>query len=202
MSDSSPDPDASPASGTSLTMLQRMQAHDDAAWGLFVELYSPLVFSWLRRSGFRDEDASDLLQDVFLLVSRSVAQFQRRGDGAFRGWLRTITANRVREFYRSGKDKPVAVGGSEADVRLLEVAQQEPDDSSDPGSSESLLRRGLELVRGDFEERTWHAFWRSTMEGHAAADVARDLGISTAGVYMARGRVLRRLREELDGLLD
>src|SRR5262245_57615236 len=101
MSDDNP-----PASGTSLSMLQRLQGHDASAWQRFVDLYSPLVFSWLRRAGFRDEDAADLLQDVFLLVSRSIPQFQRRGDGTFRGWLRTITANRVREHFRSRKDEP------------------------------------------------------------------------------------------------
>jgi RNA polymerase sigma-70 factor, ECF subfamily len=202
MSDDKPVPESAPAGNTSLTMLERMQSHDALAWERFVDLYSPMVFSWLRRAGFRDEDARDLLQDIFLLVSRSIGQFERREEGSFRGWLGTVTANRVREYYRSRKDQPVAAGGSDAHLQLLQVAQQEPGDPSDPGSSNSLLHRGLELIRRDFEERTWQAFWRCAVAGQAAADIARDLGMTAGGVYMARARVLRRLREELDGLLD
>jgi RNA polymerase sigma-70 factor (ECF subfamily) len=56
------------------------------------------------------------------------------------------------------------------------------------------------IMRGDFEERTWHAFWETAVEKRQAGDVAQTLGISLGAVYMAKSRVLRRLREELDGL--
>lgn len=190
------------ASGTSLSMLQRMQAHDADAWQRFVALYGPLVHSWLRRAGFRDEDAADLRQDVFLRVSRALDQFQRRGVGNFRAWLSAITVNRVRDHYRARQGQALAVGGTDAQRRLLEVVDQEPADLSDPGSTDSLLHRGLELIRQDFAAHTWQAFWRSLVEGHSPADIARDLGISVDAVYQAKARVLRRLREELGDLLE
>ena len=201
MSTADPAPN-SDAHLTSLSMLHRLQEQDAEAWRRFVDLYGPLVFSWLRRTGLPGDDAADLLQDVFLRVSRSIGQFQKRPDGTFRGWLSTIAANRVREYFRHRKDAPVASGGTEAHLRLQEVAVEEPADPSDAGSTDSLLHRGLELVRGDFEERTWQAFWRCTVEGYAAADVAADLGMSADGVYQAKARVLRRLREELGDLLE
>ena len=194
---STPDPD--PGSGTSLSMLQRMRVDDSTACQRFLHLYGPLVRSWLRRSGFHDADAADLAQDVFLAVSRAIGRFERRADGKFRAWLSVITSNRVREHYRSQQGEAVAAGGTEAHLRLLEMAEQEPDD---PGSTDCLLHRGLELVRGDFEDRTWQAFWRCTVEGHDTAEVAADLGLSLDAIYKAKARVLRRLREELGDLLD
>jgi RNA polymerase sigma-70 factor, ECF subfamily len=189
-----------PASATSLTMLDRLRGNEARAWQRFVELYTPLVCSWLRRAGLRNEDVADLLQDVFVLVAGSVGRFQRRGPGAFRGWLWAVTRNKVRDHFRSRKGRPEAAGGTDAQQRLLAVT--EPDDPSRSGLGDRLLHRGLELIRADFEGRTWLAFWRCTIDGHAAAEVATDLGMQVAAVYQAKARVLRRLRQELGDLLD
>ena len=205
MSDDRPSPitDATTGSGTSLSMLQRMRGQDADAWRRFVDLYSPLVLSWLRRAGLGDADAADLVQDVFLLVSRHVEGFDRRGAGSFRGWMFTITANKVREHHRARKGQPVAAGGTDAQRRVQELTDDvDPEDPSDPGSRDGLVRRGLELIRGDFAEQTWQAFWRCVVEGRPAAEVAVDLGMKPNAVYQARHRILRRLREELGELLD
>jgi RNA polymerase sigma-70 factor (ECF subfamily) len=203
MADSERAPDA--GGTTSLTLLERARANDDEAWRRLVFLYSPLVFSWCRRAGLRSEDAADVLQEVFIAVSRALAAFDRREGGAFRAWLWTITRNKLHDHYRRQQAGPEAAGGSDAHRRLLDIPDEmpgEPDDASDPGSAASLLRRALELVRGDFEERTWQAFYRATVEGQPAGTLASDLGMSVAAVYQAKARVLRRLREELGNLLD
>jgi RNA polymerase sigma-70 factor (ECF subfamily) len=79
----------------------------------------------------------------------------------------------------------------------------DPVEASDPQEVASLiLPIGWEMVRAEFENRTWDAFRRVAIEGQPSARVATDLGMSIEAVYQAKSRVLRRLRQELDGLLE
>ncbi len=140
---------------------------------------------------------------MFQAVSAKIGGFQReKPDSSFRGWLWTITRNQVRLHFRRLGSRPQATGGSTAQQQL----NQQPDlldplsDDSSIESHNGLVNRALRLVEEDFEEKTWQAFWRATVEGDAPADVAADLGISVWTVYKARARVLSRLREELGGL--
>ena len=189
--------------GTSLSMLDRVRADDPEAWRRLVQLYGPLVYSWGRRSGLRDEDAADLLQEVWRAVAAGIARFQRDpGSGSFRGWLWTIARNKLRDHFRARRQLPEAVGGSEARERMQELPEAEPADESEGGGGGGLLHRALDLIRGDFEERTWQAFWRTTVDGQPAAEVASELGMAVDAVYQAKSRVLRRLREELRGLIE
>ena len=126
--------------------------------------------------------AEDVHQEVFHAVAMGLHKFHndRPGD-TFRGWLRGITKNKLLDYYRRRQGQPQAQGGSEAHRGLLEIAQQDlPEDSeADLGG---LYCRALELVRGEFEERTWNSFWRVTIDGHDPADVAADLGVTSAAV--------------------
>lgn len=182
---------------TSSSLLDRVRAHDDEAWRRFVRLYSPLVYSWAKRCGLRNQDAADVLQEVFHAVARNIGQFHRNPTGSFRGWLWSVTRNKVRDHFRACG--AVAVGGSEMQQRLGEVPEDEPDEWSRSGDCNrtGLVARAAELIRDDFEPHTWQAFWRLAVEGHAARDIAADLGMSIDAVYQAKARVLRRLREEL-----
>jgi RNA polymerase sigma-70 factor (ECF subfamily) len=151
------------------------------------------------------EDASDVMQDVFQAVTLNIGRFhQQANGGGFRGWLWTIARNKIRDHYRRLKGKAQAAGGTAALEQIHQLPEQPPDASGGSGGLElsSLRRRALELVRGDFEDKTWQAFWRAAVEGDAPADVAGDLGVSVWTVYKARARVLSRLREELDGLSE
>jgi RNA polymerase sigma-70 factor (ECF subfamily) len=191
---------------TSLTMLELAQAHDPRAWQRLVQLYSPLIASWGRRMGLAEEDTADVLQEVWRAVAANLERFEKSViKGTFRGWLWAITRNKLRDHFRNRQGRPVAAGGTDAHTRLQEIPEEEPPDPAESAQADSptqFLYRALELVRADFEARTWDAFWRVTVEGHAATDVARDVGISVESVYQAKSRVLRRLRHELQGLVD
>jgi len=194
----------------SSTLLQRVRAKRPEAWERLVDLYGPSVYRWCRRAGLEPYDAADVVQEVFAAVTRSVDDFRRdRPDDSFTAWLATIARNKIRDHYRRQKARPRAAGGTAAQQQFLEVPNPEvPDpevtDPIDPSELEQtdrlLSRRGLQLVRAEFENRTWEAFWRTTVDAHAPTDVADDLGMSVAAVYKAKSRVLRRLRQELDGL--
>ena len=186
-----------PERATSLSLLDRARHHDEPSWRRLAALCGPLVEHWCRRGGARPEDAADVTQEVLLAVSQGLERFERRGPGSFRGWLRGITRHKLLDYYRRSERQAAAAGGSTALERLQEVPDPEPGSDEDADEMSGLYRRALDLIRGEFEERTWQAFWGVVVEGKSPADVAESLGVRVNVVYIARSRILRRLREEL-----
>jgi RNA polymerase sigma-70 factor (ECF subfamily) len=186
---------------TSLTLLERVRGRDEAAWGNLLRLYAPLVERWCGHWGLRGADADDVRQEVFQAVAAGLDTFRRERSGdTFRGWLRVITRNKLIDHSRRRQRQPEAHGGSDAHRQLQQVAEpQLPEDSQEDLSG--LYHRALELVRGEFEARTWEAFWRSAVEGQAPALIAADLGVTPAAVRKAKSRVLLRLRQEVGDLI-
>jgi RNA polymerase sigma-70 factor (ECF subfamily) len=190
---------------TSLTLLERVQARQPAAWERLVDLYAPLVLHWCRRGGLQHQDADDVFQEVFRSVAEHVNDFRRDRPGdSFRGWLRTITRHKVLDHFRRRQQQAVAAGGSDVQRQLLEV----PDPlGEDPDAAENelltrQLHRALEDIRPEVEEKTWQAFWQVQIDNREPREVAAELGMTPAAVRKARYRVLERLRQELGDLLD
>ncbi|HZU37103.1 MAG TPA: sigma-70 family RNA polymerase sigma factor [Gemmataceae bacterium] len=187
---------------TSYSLLQRACQAEPAAWERLCALYGPIVYSWCRRAGLQDSDAADTVQEVFRAVYQHLAEFQRQG-GVFHAWLSAITANQVRLYFRQRQRRPAQFLGDDAD----DVTDpQLPTTWLDADTDSQLLRRhlvqrALELVRGDFSEATWQCFARTTLQNQSCVEVAAALGMSANAVRQARFRVLRRLRQELDGLV-
>jgi len=191
-------------STTSLSLLARAQARQADAWERLVELYGPLVYHWCRQWRLPDADTADVFQEVFQAVAAHLDRFRRAHAGdTFRGWLRTITRNKVRDHFRDRQHHPAAAGGSEIQQQFLQVPDPILPDT-DP-SEEDVRRRqllqALDWIAGDFEPRTWQAFWKVQVEGQDTAAVAQELDMTAAAVRKAKYRVLQRLREELKDLL-
>jgi RNA polymerase sigma-70 factor (ECF subfamily) len=186
------------SSGTSRSLLARVQADESQAWDRLVHLYAPLVLHWCRCAGLQSQDVSDIFQDVFQAVLKYVRKFRKdRKEDTFRGWLRRITQNKLRDHFRKlGRDGQ-AEGGSTALNRFAQL----PEPSSIEGER-GLFARALEMIRGEFEERTWKAFWRTTVDGQAPKEVGIELAMSPGAVRVAKSRVLHRLREELGDLME
>jgi RNA polymerase sigma-70 factor (ECF subfamily) len=186
---------------TSTSWLNRVRQRDPQAWRRLTELYGPLVYHWGRRQGLSAEDASDVMQEVFTAVAGAVDHFLHSPErGTFRGWLWTIARNKLRDHFRRTSGREQADGGSEAFQRLASIPELWSDDShdaTDPRELQRLLWRALDRVRGEFEERTWQAFWLSTVEWQPTDEIAQRLGLSVNSVRQAKSRVLRRLRREL-----
>jgi RNA polymerase sigma-70 factor (ECF subfamily) len=192
----------SSATATSRSLLAGARARDAAAWERMVTLYAPLVFHWCGQWGLPPDDTADVFQEVFQSVAAHIGGFRREKAGdTFRGWLRTITRNKVNDYYRRRQHEPGGVGGSEARVLLSQLPDATDDEvRSDDVAENAVLHRALDLVRGEFEPRTWQAFWRTAVEGRAAGDVAAELAMSAGAVRVAKSRVLHRLRAELGDL--
>ena len=177
---------------------------DDPSWKRLEEMYSPLIASWVARVADVRDEADDLVQEVLLALVRGLPAFERRRDGAFRAWLRHITVNRLRAFWKARRKRPLAGMGDETE-RLL--AQLEDAGSSlarqwDREHDMYVLERLLAAAQRDVEPETWEAFTRYALRGRPAAAVAQELGVSENAVVLAKHRVLKRLRAEAADLID
>jgi RNA polymerase sigma-70 factor, ECF subfamily len=189
----------------SSTLLEQVKSRRPEAWRRLADLYGPVVYRWCRQSGVTRDDAPDLVQEVFVALTRHVGGFHRdRPDGSFAAWLRTVTRNVVRDHYRARHERLLARGGTNAQEQILQLPNP-PDPESADASAEItgfVAPRALELIRAEFEDRTWEAFRRAVLDKQPPARIALELGMSLPAVYQAKSRVLRRLRRELDGLLE
>ena len=197
------------AGATSKSLLDRMRAGDQESWRRCVRLDGPLVYSWCLRAGLASEDAGDVCQEVFRTTSSKLHLFRRDRPGdSFRKWLKTVTQNHARDHQRRNRKQPVARGGTTAMLDLaarpaeMELVAFEESDAEQALERQHILRSAAELVRAEFEDATWKAFWQSAVEGRATADVAADLGISANAVRIAKSRVRARLSTELAELLS
>lgn len=192
----------------SSTLLVRLRQHDPDAWRRMTDLFGPLVYQWCRQAGLEPADAADVVQEVFRSVAIGLPGFRRDRPGdSYRAWIAVIARNRIRDHFRRACDRPQGGGGTAFQQRMQSLPDPDDDaslDGSSIASSESrgVVQRALRLVRAEFEENTWQAFWRTAVEQQAPADVAVDLGVTANAVYKAKSRVLRRLRDELSGLFD
>jgi RNA polymerase sigma-70 factor (ECF subfamily) len=187
---------------TSLSLLARARARDSEAWERLVRLYSPLVFYWARQGGLKDQSAADLVQDVWASVSSNLDRFRRDSQsGSFRAWLWTIARNKLRDHFRRYSGHAAAAGGTDARMLMESLPESEPVSEVESVNNQ-LLQRALDMIRGDFESRTWQAFWQMTVEDLPAAVVGQRLNMAANAVHQARFRVLRRLREEMEGLVE
>ena len=187
----------SPATRHSLLVRIR-DARDNQAWAQFVDLYAPLLYGFARKKGLQDADAADLTQEVL----RAVARAAKRQDydpskGSFRGWLFTIARNKLRNFQASRRRHPQGTGDTAEQDRLEAQPDREPNEDAlwDREYEQRLFDWAAQQVRGGFEQSTWKAFWQTAVDGKPAKDVAASLGISVGAVYIAKSRVLARLRE-------
>ena len=185
---------------TNISLLDRLKLPvDQLAWSRFVDLYTPLIYSWARQVGLQESDAADLVQEVFAALVQKMPEFSYDRHKSFRGWLRTVLLNRWRDTRRRRTEAPLAADDSAFEDLAV------PDGAAELGEADyqqNLLRRALELMQADFQPATWKACWEYVVAGRPAAEVAAELGISVGAVYVAKSRVLSRLRQELDGLMD
>jgi RNA polymerase sigma factor (sigma-70 family) len=194
----------SDAAPTRPSLLLAVRNPEDAgAWRQFVDLYTPLVFGHCLKRGLQEADAADVSQEVMKAVTSAIQKFEYdRARGTFRGWLLTVTRSKLNNFFANRARHPQGTGDS-AVQEFLE-AQASPADEAD--WEEEFRRRvfavAAERVRGEFAEKTWQAFWRTAVEHEATAPVAAELGLSVGAVYIARSRVIARLRETIGHLTE
>ena len=191
-------------SETSASLLERVRGAGDAeSWQRLVDVYTPLIRNWLRRQQLIPSEHDDVIQEVLSIIVRKIPTFEHNGrPGAFRAWLRAITVNCLRDFWRS-KKAPALPNDSDVLSRLAELEDPASNMSRlwDEEHDRAVTRRLLELLKPRFKPQTWQAFQRVSLEGADPDAVAAELGITVNAVFIAKSRVMTLLRQEGAGLL-
>jgi RNA polymerase sigma factor (sigma-70 family) len=183
---------------TRLSLLLRLRdAQDAEAWQEFVRLYAPLVYRYGRRHGLQDADAADLSQEVLRAVSGGMGRFEYDPQrGSFRGWLFTLAHHRLYDLQQRQRRQGQGSGDSAVRGLLEEHPAPEDRDQWDRDYRETVFAWAAERVRPAVSETTWQAFWRTAVEGKGGQEVAAELGLTVAAVYLAKSRVMARLKEQ------
>lgn len=195
--------DDSPLTRASLLVRIR-DGNNHVAWREFVQLYSPVVYGFARKRGLQDADAADLMQDVMRSISTAIGRLDYdRNQGTFRGWLFTITRNKIFNHLSARRIRPQASGDSTTS-RLLD-SQPDPDSADGADTWEMEYQRRLaslamERIQSEFQAKTWRAFWLTAVEGRAVAEVAKEVDLSPGAIYVAKSRVLARLKDEVEAM--
>lgn len=161
---------------------------DQAAWRTFDQLYRPMLVGYVCSRGLSQADAEDVAQQCIEAVLERIDTYPHQGS--FRTWLRSIAEKRIADLHRRRRD----VQANSA------VWQSEPDSHPGPrtvweqGCSSDRLKQCVEAVRDQVAAGTFAAFVAYAIEERPAASVARDLGMSVSQVYVAKHRVLERVR--------
>ncbi len=184
---------------TQTSLLIRLRTSEDSdAWFRFVRIYTPLIQHWVKQLGVEANQADDLIQDIFVVLLGQVSMLANRPPDSFRAWLRTITLNKCRDWFRHQNRK--------SNPKLLERIESAIEDPNslllEKEYQTFVAQSALQLMRDTFSETTWRACWEHVAQGKSAKAVAEELGITENAVYLARGRVLKRLRSELEGLWE
>jgi RNA polymerase sigma-70 factor (ECF subfamily) len=191
---------------TSQSLLERLRDRTDAqAWQRLLAVYEPWLRGWLSRHDLQAADVEDVLQEILTVVSAKLPEFVHNGQpGAFRTWLRAILTNQVRHFLRGQRTRQ-AVLSTHAGTDWLEQLDDPQSDLSrqwDQEHDQQLVRRMLASIQAEFNPTTWQVFQMLVLEDRPTAEVAQQLGLTPNAVYVAKARVLARLRTELRGLVD
>ena len=191
--------DDSPLTRASL-LVQLRTGSNHIAWQEFVKLYGPVIYGFARKRGLQDADAADMMQDVMRSVSAAIGRLDYdRQQGTFRGWLFTITRNKIFNFLSARRIRPQGSGDS-ATNQLLNSHPDEEDGSAawEMEYQRRLASLGMEQIKSEFQDNTWRAFWLTSVEGASAAEVSKQLGLSPGAIYVAKSRVLARLKEAVE----
>jgi RNA polymerase sigma-70 factor (ECF subfamily) len=187
------------AQSTRHSLLIRLRdARNTEAWEQFVEVYTPIVYGFSRNQGLQDADAADVTQEVMRAVARSMEKFEYdRQRGKFRNWLLTVTRSKLSNFFSSRQRQHEPHGNTS----IQDLMDREPSlaerSSWDSEYHGRLFHWAAEQLRPTIQESTWQAFWRTTIGEEDAPKVAAELHLSVGAVYVAKSRVLARLKQKI-----
>ncbi|MBI3823192.1 MAG: sigma-70 family RNA polymerase sigma factor [Planctomycetes bacterium] len=182
-------------------LLRIRDAGDNQAWSQFAEIYAPLIFGFARRRGLQTHDAADLTQEVLAVVARAVRDLEYDPKrGAFRGWLFTVFHRKFLNFIAAQRRHPQGSG----DTGMLNLLHEQPAPAEteewDRSHEQRLFAWASDKVRQRVEERTWQAFCQTAVAGKPNRAVAEELGMTVAGVRLAKSRVMAQIRKLIQAL--
>jgi RNA polymerase sigma-70 factor, ECF subfamily len=182
---------------TQPSLVLRLRDHADAtAWNEFVDVYSPLIYDFCRTRDLQSSDAADVTQEVLLRLSKAIRNFEYdRDKGLFRDWLARIVLNEIRRLTK--KSTHLMISSEELDKDYGNLAS-----NWNEQFQQHIFAKALERARANFNDETWAMFEMSWIRKLPSEQVAEELGVGIERIYVARSRVLKRLRYEVAILSD
>jgi len=188
---------------TSASLLRRVQhdVGDQAAWADFVQRYGPRIYAWCRQWRLQESDAQDVTQEVLLQLVQKLRDFDYDPARSFRAWLKTIVHHAWQDFLaRRGR-----VGRGSGDSAVWEglhsvEARDDLERQLEEVFDREVLEEAMARVRQRVAPHTWEAFRLLTFEGLSGADVAPRVGMQVTMVYVAKSKVQKLLRAEIEAL--
>lgn len=182
---------------TRATLLLRIRDHEDQeSWKQFVDIYAPILMDYASRKGMQHQDASDVVQEVMQAVANSIEQFQYDpSQGRFRGWLHTLTRNQIINHQKRNARHQAA-----GDTAVQQLLSNQPDSTSDDDNDwngsfhQQLMQYAMEELQKEFPHDLWQAFYQTAVEGKKPREVAQSLRMTTGHVYVAKSRILTKIR--------
>ena len=182
-------------------LLKIRDAEDEAAWERFVKIYTPLVFSYCRKRGLQEADASDVAQEVMRTVAQAISRFDyNQAKGTFRGWLLTVTRNKLLKHFTKIQNLPMGSGRSTIQAKLEATPDAEETDHWNHDYQQRLFQWAASEVKSEFSDKTWSAFWRTAVENQPSQAVAESLEMSIGALYIAKSRVIARIRKQIEAV--
>lgn len=191
---------------TRATLVFRLRDRtDDVAWSQFIEMYGPMIYRFARSRGLQDADASDVVQDVFRRVGNAIDRLDyAKEKGGFRAWLFAITRNCLVTYFEK-KQRTGPTGNDTAQYELLQQevdGQNELEERWEREHQRQLMGHAMELIKGTTESKAWQAFELTAIEGVAADVAGEKIGMSRGAVYVAKSRVIAKLRAEVERMME
>ncbi|MEM8669227.1 MAG: sigma-70 family RNA polymerase sigma factor [Planctomycetota bacterium] len=183
-----------PATRQSL-LIRLRNTRDQQAWAEFSAVYEPVIYRMTKRRGLQDADAREVVQEVLMSVANAIDRFDVSQAGSFRGWLSRITRNATVDRLRSVAARRETMDASSVMKQLEQTLDQTISDEFETDRRRQLFRWAASRVRTRTGEVNWMAFWKTAVEGHSIEKVAMELNVSEGAVYVARCRILKRIRE-------
>ena len=187
---------------TRLSILGRIMDGDQIGWQEFYDMYKPLIYLRGSDRGLTAEEREDLLQNVMVSIFKSeiVLKFDSE-RGRFRTFLKTIIDRRAFDILRRRRPEDCNLDTLEEQGVFLQSSDFDKLERRwDTAWRKHSLNQALPEVQKQVNEVTYRAFERIVLEGKDPKKVAEELGISTASAYMAKHRVLARLRSFLENM--
>ena len=179
-------------------LLRVRDAKDEAAWAQFVQIYTPLIYGYCRSRGLQESDAADVAQEAMRAVARAIASFEYDPQrGKFRNWLLTVVQSKLYNFLVQQQRQPALAGETTLQLSHDQNSVRGEDNAWDAEYDRAVFSWAAERIRGEFQESTWRAFWKTTIDERDGKEVAECLGMSVGAVYVAKSRVIARLKQEI-----
>lgn len=172
---------------------------DSSAWQEFDTIYRPMLYRFATLSGANPTEAEDVVQHCMTAVHQHISTFEYdKTRGRFKGWLKTLVNNRIRNLFRDRRERPA----DSVEFKALSARDDSPEELFDKVWMDEHLRYALQQVRQEVEEKTFRAFKLYVIDERPVEEICTLLEMNANQVHKAKYRITLRLSEKMRELTD